>query len=122
MKGARSVFDDVTSVALHSALSGLSQRQRVIADNIANVETPGFLAGRVQFEDALSKAVANGDPGSAKTTVARSLEPTREDGNNVNLDHETLSNVDTNLRYQLALKAMDSKFGLLKTVIKGGGS
>ena len=35
------------------ALDALSLRQRVIADNIANVNTPGFLAGRVQFEDAL---------------------------------------------------------------------
>ena len=34
-------------------------------------------------------------------------------GNNVNLDEETLSNVDTGLRYQLALRAMDGKFGLI---------
>jgi flagellar basal-body rod protein FlgB len=117
------VLEDVTSAALHTALSGLSRRQRVIADNISNIETPGFLAGRVQFEDALRSAVAGGgNPASVSPTVARSLEPTREDGNNVNLDHETLSNVDTNLRYQLVLKALDSKYGLLHTAIKGGGA
>jgi flagellar basal-body rod protein FlgB len=115
------VLDDVTSAALHTALSGLAKRQRVIADNIANVETPGFLAGRVSFEEALNSAVASGrSPATVSPTVARSLEPTREDGNNVNLDHEVLSNIDTNLRYQLALRALDSRYGLIRDAIKGG--
>jgi flagellar basal-body rod protein FlgB len=113
------VLEDVTSVALRTALNGLSMRQRVIADNIANVQTPGFLAGRVSFEDELRHAVTNGSPAAGAPTVARSLEPTREDGNNVNLDHEVLSNMDTNLRYQTMLRAVDDKFGLLRSVIKG---
>jgi flagellar basal-body rod protein FlgB len=115
------VLDDVTSVALHTALSSLSLRQRVLANNIANVETPNFHAGRVSFEDALRSAVQNGgDPAAVSASVQESLEPTREDGNNVNLDHETLAEIDTNLRYQVSLRALDSKFGLISTVIKGG--
>lgn len=111
------MFDDVTNVALRSALDGLAMRQRVIADNIANLQTPGFLAGRVLFEDALSQAVQRGS-GATEATVARSLEPTREDGNNVNLDHEMLANVDTNLRYQLALRAVDHEFSLVRTAAR----
>jgi flagellar basal-body rod protein FlgB len=111
------MFDDVTNVALRSALDGLAMRQRVIADNIANIQTPGFLAGRVLFEDALSQAV-HGGSGAAEATVARSLEPTREDGNNVNLDHEVLANIDTNLRYQLALRAVDHEFSLVRTAAR----
>ncbi|WP_238010224.1 flagellar basal body protein [Dactylosporangium sp. AC04546] len=113
------MFEDATSVTLNVALDGLAKRQRVIADNIANIETPGFLAGRVSFEDALRTAVEAGQPGAAPISVARSLEPTREDGNNVNLDHEVLSNVDTGLRYQTMLRATDDKFGLLRSVIRG---
>jgi flagellar basal-body rod protein FlgB len=114
------MLDDVTSVALHTALSGLNLRQRVIADNIANIETPNFHARKVSFEKALGAAIANGDdPSNVLPSVARSLEPTRLDGNNVNLDEETVSSIDTGLRYQLALNAMNSKFGLLSTVIKG---
>ena len=114
------MFSDVTSSALHTALSGLAYRQRVIATNIANVETPGFRAGKVQFEQALSAALADGSsPDQVEPTFARSLEPTRLNGSNVNLDEESLSSLDTNMRYQLALRAMDSKFGLLSTVIKG---
>ena len=113
------MFHDISSVAVRSALNGLAMRQRVTADNIANVETPGFLAGRVSFEAALGDAVANGAPGANVTSVARSLEPTRTNGNNVNLDTETLSNVDTNLRYQLLLRALDGKYSTLRTVIRG---
>ena len=54
------MFDDVTSSALRSALAACPLRQRVIADNIANIETPGFRAGKVKFEDALRSAVADG--------------------------------------------------------------
>lgn len=115
------MLEDITSVALQRAASGLSMRQRVTADNISNISTPGFNAGRVAFEDSLRNAVASGSPAGAELTKARSLEPTREDGNNVNLDHETLINVDTGLRYQMVLRALDDKFGLIGAVIKGGG-
>lgn len=111
------MFDSVTFVAMNSALDGLSMRQRVIADNIANIQTPGFRAGRVSFESALAEAVADGS-GAVTASVASSLEPTREDGNNVNLDTETLSNVDTNLRYQLATRAIDSQFSNVRTAMR----
>jgi flagellar basal-body rod protein FlgB len=110
---------DVTVAAIHSALNGLALRQRVIADNIANINTPGYHAKKVEFEGALASAVAFGD-GGAQADVRTSLEPTREDGNNVNLDHETLANVDTGLRYQLMLRAMDGKFGLLRDALRNG--
>jgi flagellar basal-body rod protein FlgB len=113
------VFDDVTSSALRVAASGLALRQRVIADNIANIETPGFRAGKVQFEQELGAAVAGGSPAQARPSVAESLEPTRLNGNNVNLDEETLSNLDTGLRYQMVLRALDSKFAHLRDVIRG---
>ena len=111
------MFNDVTSVALRSALTGLSARQRAIADNIANVQTPGYHATRVSFEDDLRQAVESGS-GAAAPTLQTSLEPTRLDGNNVNLDTETLSSVDTNLRYQLALRAVDHEFSILRTSMK----
>jgi flagellar basal-body rod protein FlgB len=111
------MFDSVTAVALNSALDALSERQRAIADNIANLQTPDYQAKRVSFEQALKVAVASGS-GAARATTARSLEPTREDGNNVNLDTEVISNIDTNLRYQVATQAMNSQFSNLRTAMR----
>lgn len=111
------MLESVTISALSSALDGLSLRQRAIADNIANVNTPGYHARRVRFEDALASSVAAGD-GRATATVGRSLEPTRLDGNNVNLDTETLSNIDTVLRYQFAAQAVDGSFASVRTALR----
>lgn len=110
--------DPVTMNALTSALDGLAARQRAIANNIANVNTPNYRAQRVQFEDALAKSIQQGD-GRVTATTGLSLEPTQLNGNNVNLDTETLSNIDTVLRYQFATQAVDSKFGLMKSALGG---
>ncbi len=114
------MFDNVTTTSLTSALDNLALRQRVTADNIANIETPNFHAKRVEFESALADNVSSGGDGDVQATVAESLEPTREDGNNVNLDTETMSDIDTGLRYQLALNAMNSQFAVMKTAIGSG--
>lgn len=111
------MFDSVSISALSSALDGLSLRQRAIADNIANINTPGYHAKRVQFEDALADAIAKGE-GRVSATVSESLEPTRLDGNNVNLDTETLSSIDTMLRYQFASQALSGSFASVRTALR----
>lgn len=102
---------------LQTALRGLSLRQRMIADNLANVETPGFLAGRVDFESALRAAAAEGTLPVDQPAVARSLQPTRTNGNNVNLDEETVAAVETGLRYELTITALTNKFNGMRAAI-----
>ena len=111
------MFDSVTITALTSALDGLSLRQRAIADNIANINTPDYHAKRVKFEEALADSIARGD-GHASATVGTSLEPTRLNGNNVNLDTETLSSIDTMLRYQFATQAVNGSFSSMRTAMR----
>jgi flagellar basal-body rod protein FlgB len=113
------MINDATTTALHAALSGLAQRQRVTADNIANVQTPGFLAGVVDFESSLRGALASGEsPTIGGATTMRSLQPTNTNGNNVNLDQETVTATETGLRYQLALNALDGKYNVLRTALR----
>jgi flagellar basal-body rod protein FlgB len=112
-------MNDVTITALHSALRGLSTRQRVIADNVANIQTPGFRAGRVEFESALTNALDTGATPVSEPTLSRSNAATRLDGNNVNLDDETVGMLETTMRYELTVRAMSEKFALLRTAIKG---
>ena len=114
------MFDDLSSSSLRVAVAGLSARQNAIANNIANIETPGYRARKVEFENALRGAVARGDsPAEVQPSMLTSLEPTRLNGSNVNLDEETLSHIDTTMRYQLTLRALDSKYGMLRDAIKG---
>lgn len=111
------MFDSVSFVAMNTALDGLALRQRVIADNVANIQTPGFLAGRVSFEESLAAAVADGS-GVAPVSTSRSMAAPREDGNNVNLESETLLNIQTQLRYQLATQAVNHEFSMLRTAMR----
>ena len=111
------MLDSVTSLALTSALDGLALRQRTIANNIANINTPDYQAKVVSFESALAKSVTEGNGVSAATTQ-RSLAPTLVNGNNVNLDTETLANIDALLRYQFAAKAVEGPVSSMRAAMK----
>ena len=112
-------ISDTTMTTLHAALTGLAQRQRVSNDNIANINTPGFLAGRTDFESSLRTQIADGDtPTITGGSVSRSLAATRTDGNNVDLDSETVIATETGMRYQLALQALNGKYDLLSSAMR----
>jgi flagellar basal-body rod protein FlgB len=113
------VLDDVASVTLHAALSGLAQRQRVTANNIANIDTASFTAGRVSFEDSLRSAVEAGEPASAVVSSASSTDHYGVNGNNVDLASEITIDEQTTLATQLMSGALSSKFSLISTVLQG---
>lgn len=104
----------VTVDALHSALDGLALRQRMTSNNIANANTPLYLAQKVRFEDALAEAIEKGS-GAIEAQVENSMEPTRLNGNNVNVDTEVLSNEATVLSFQFASQAIKSKVSGIST-------
>ena len=111
-------MNDIALDAVYAALRGLGLRQRTIADNIANIDTPGFTAQRVSFEGSLRGALATGQPELTSPAVVRSSDPAGVNGNNVNLDDETVSLVQTGLQYQTMLEAMNAKFRLLRDAMK----
>jgi flagellar basal-body rod protein FlgB len=105
---------DLTMQAIRASLDGLAARQRIIADNLANAETPGYLAQRVNFEDSLRAAVSNGVPGQTTIDQATSLAATNTNGNNVSVDEESVNLTEVGLRYQLATESMNNKFRILR--------
>lgn len=113
------MFDDIASVSLQTALAGLAQRQQVTANNIANIETPGFTAQTVSFESSLAAAVAAGDPTQASITTGTSTDAPGVNGNNVDLGTELITATKTGLQEQLLTGAVTSKLALVNTVLKG---
>lgn len=104
---------DTTMQAIEASLNGLAAAQRVTATNIANAETPGYLAQQVNFEDSLRDAIANGNPSQTEITTTTSLAPTNLNGNNVSVDTETVNLTKIGLAYQLATESMNNKFRVL---------
>ena len=109
---------DLAMRAIQASLDGLAARQRIIAENLANADTPGYLAGRVSFESSLTEALQDGAPETAGISTSRSLDPTRVNGNNVNVDDENVALIETGLRFQLATEAMNNKFRILRQSIR----
>jgi flagellar basal-body rod protein FlgB len=104
---------DLTMQAIQASLDGLAARQRITAQNLANSETPGYLAQTVSFEDSLSNAIGDGNVSGTQIATGTTGDPVNINGNNVSVDGETLSMVDTGLRYQLATESMNNKFRIL---------
>ena len=117
------VSDSVSQV-LATALDGVSLRQRVIADNIANVDTPGFRATSVDFETQLQAAIDDGSFGDGSTTsTGASTTPTDTpvgaNGNNVDLRKETMAAIQSQFQYQMLTRAVSDRFNLVKTAATG---
>jgi flagellar basal-body rod protein FlgB len=112
---------DPVAAALTTALDGLAMRQRVAADNIANMDTPGFIASEVDFEGSLTAALADGSfvEGGAAPTVTRSLRTPGANGNNVDLATETMAAMQSTFRYQLLTRAVGDRASLVTTAIGG---
>ena len=117
-----------TDSYLRAAMSGLAARQRAIANNVANVDTPGFKASEVRFEDALKTAISRGTGATANQTSlnAASSRSTlvdgtsiRADGNNVDIDHEMELLGEANLNYSAMTQVMSTRLGILRNVISG---
>ena len=115
---------DAVSSVLSSALDGLALRQRVIADNIANVDTPEFRATSVDFESSLRTAIADGSieagaTGRVAPTLAPTDTPVGENGNNVDLRKETLAAMQSQFQYQIVSRAVSDRFSLMTTSVTG---
>jgi flagellar basal-body rod protein FlgB len=116
------LFNDPTMQGLQFALNSLSQRQQVIANNIANAQTPGFAAQDVSFEDQLSSILSGSAGGGANSqgTVVTAADLTSSlDGNRVDLESQMSKVTETNLMYDALAQLTADRMGILNTAITG---
>jgi flagellar basal-body rod protein FlgB len=108
--------------SLEQFLELTSAREQTIAGNMANIDTPGFKTRDVNFQQTLSAAsLAGGGPEFTPVVskVKGLLE--RPDGNNVDMDRESLLLAQSQLQYQLGVQLVKSQFHDLLSAIKGEG-
>ena len=112
---------DSVAAALGGALDGLALRQRVAADNIANLDTPGFTAVTVDFETSLRSALSDGrvGPGDVLPSTRTSSAAPGVNGNNVDLATETMTAMQSVFQYQLLTRAVGDRYSLVTTAIGG---
>jgi len=118
-----------------------SQRQQVLAANIANGDTPGYVAKELNFSQALREASGSGagrlnlvsssdakTPGHIGLDVRSSLEGTSlyarpsqpsGDNNSVDMDRERASFADNSLHYEATLRFINSHVRTMLSAIQG---
>lgn len=113
------MISDLTLDTLQQGLRGLSLRRAASEDALANLETPGYVARKVQFEDQLARAVEAGEPERAGATTSFRADDPLPNGNNVQAETEIVTLTETALAQQLLISATNAKYSLLRTVIVG---
>jgi flagellar basal-body rod protein FlgB len=105
--------------ALQGYLQVTADRQQLVTTNMANVDTPGYHTQDVNFQTAMQQVMDQS--GSMKLQPA-SVEvdnlPERPDGNNVNIDRESMMMSETQLQYQMGVQLIKEEFHELLTAIK----
>ena len=120
--------------SLERGLSYASAKNKAIAQNIANVDTPGYKAKDVSFkailEDAQNTSISSyksdlrhydftiSEQGS--DAYSKDNLRARVNGNGVNMDTEQAKLAENTIYYNALIERVSSKFNTLNTVIKGG--
>jgi len=99
-----------------------AMRHRLLANNVANADTPGFKRSDVSFLDELASAVKSGDAAALaglKPKVVKSMRvlATRNDGNNVDIDFEMGELSKNQLLYNINAQLLSKRFSMLKAAI-----
>jgi len=118
------INDDLTLLLLEKTLDVCVLRHKVIANNIANVDTPGFKASRVIFEEKLKRALKESllpsELQKIKPELVRGEESSlREDLNNVDIEKEMVRLSENTLRYNIYAQLLTAKLGILRAAIQG---
>jgi len=126
-----------TYLGVHAdALKVQSRRMEVLADNLANVDTPNYKARDIDFRAALANAGGADAPVRLATTDTRHLstDPSSNlsaslkyrvplapalDGNTVDAQQEQAAFADNTVRYQATLTFLSARFKNLMTAITG---
>lgn len=94
----------------------LSMRQKVVASNIANADTPGYKTKDVSFQSSMQSVLDGADPQTAEVSGLA----VKNDGNNVSLDREARLLAENALRFNVASNLVKGKLRMLKEAIQEG--
>jgi len=110
---------DAAQMSLGAAMRGATARQQALADNLANVDTPGYVRKDVDFHDALRSAMgAGGDVGSMSFAAqADTSAPVRVDGNSVDVDAESSAMAQNSLEYDSLARVSAARIDILKSAM-----
>ncbi len=94
----------------------LAARQKVVASNIANLDTPGYKTRDINFQHEFLSQLTGSPPATAEVSGL----PGKNDGNNVSLDREARLLAENALRFGVASNLMRSQIRMVRSAIQEG--
>lgn len=110
---------DPLSNQLDQYMTLVSVRQKLVASNVANADTPGYKTQDIDFESELANASASGPAPLVNTVSGLRV---KNDGNNVDLDREARLLAENALRFSVASNLLRSQLKTVRMAIEGGGA
>jgi flagellar basal-body rod protein FlgB len=114
------VFEAVAG-NLERYMSLLSVRQKLVASNIANADTPGYHTQDIDFRAEFAQQM-EGQSGLGLQTVEPEGLPVKADGNNVSLDRESRMLAENAMRFSVAASLAKSQLHAIQAAIDEGKS
>jgi flagellar basal-body rod protein FlgB len=111
------MLDPITGPLEHF-MTLLSARQKLVASNIANADTPGYKTQDIDFQAELQNATNNLPPVASDVLGLK----VKNDGNNVSLDRESRLLSENALRFNIASNLMRSQLKIVRMAIEGGNT
>jgi len=109
------VIDDISGRLGHY-MDLLSTRQKLVASNIANVDTPGYTAKDIDFQFEYLSLTQGSPPNVIDTPGLKA----RSDGNNVDMDREARLLAENAIRFNVASNLIRARMRLIKSAISEG--
>ena len=103
-------------VGIERYMNLVSARQKLVASNIANVDTPGYKTKDIDFHSELSNMFDNQEPNPVEVSGLK----TKNDGNNVDMDREARLLSENALRFAVATNLARSELAALRSAIDEG--
>jgi flagellar basal-body rod protein FlgB len=109
---------DTVSQSLEKYMDVLAARQKLVASNIANVDTPGYKTKDLNFQSEFNAMLQ----GASSTPTAQEVAGlhVKNDGNNVSLDREARLLSENSIRFSAATNLMKRQLSILKSAIHEG--
>jgi flagellar basal-body rod protein FlgB len=121
------ILFDPTSGLVAEMIRATAVRHRILASNLANVETPGYQAQEATFSSALAEAQGHGARGAGlPLSVGVVLKPDpeappRRDGNNVDLDRQMVKLAQNTIWHTALIQILTSRLSMMKAAVRERG-
>ena len=108
---------DNVGAGIEQFMNLVSARQKLVASNIANADTPGYQTKDIDFNNELQSQMSGSKPNVMEVSGLKN----KNDGNNVDMDREARLLAENALRFSVASNLAHSEISTIRTAIEEGG-